>query len=552
MKRLLLLGVTFAAMAGVVAGAGAAATPRPLETALFDPLVFPGSSRATAFARTHEAGARSVRLILAWEQVAPAGDAKPGGFNASDPADPQYRWAAFDAQVVAAVAADLKPVVSVLGTPEWARRPPAPGAEATLPDHGELAAFATAAATRYSGSFGALPRVSRWQVWNEPNLTPFLAPQYFDGQPFSPGWYRGMVNGMAQSVKTVHVDNLVIAGGTAPFFDNTAEIVAVDPAWGPISFMREVLCLTRQLTRKCTATTRFDIWAHHAYASGGPTRKAVNEDDASIGDLGKVNAVLDAAWSDGRIQAAGRPGLWVTEFSWDSNPPDPYGVPYPLLTRWTAEALYRMWSDGVTLVAWFLLRDQPYPEQRYQSGLYFRGASLAQDQPKPHLQAFRFPFVAFPVHDGITVWGRTPAGRQASVLVQQEFAGGWADRGTLVSDQFGIVQARLPGTLHGLVRARTVDLGETAVPFSLRAEPDRTYHPFGGVQLEPDPPPPPPAPPPPLPARPTGSSPPLPPAPPPPLPPRPGTPGSDASRGVTETPSFGVEWPSIVPLRPAG
>jgi hypothetical protein len=538
---------------GAVAAVPAQATePRPLETGIFDPITFPSSPNVAA-SRTRAAGGGTARLILHWERVAPQGDTKPSGFVATDPADPHYNWASVDTQVVAAVAAGLDPILCIVATPQWARRPPpGSGGPATLPDRTELAAFATAAATRYGGSFAALPRVSRWQVWNEPNLTPFLAPQFLGQDPFAPGWYRGMVNQVAGAVKTVHAGNLVIAGGTAPFFDNTAEVVEVDPAWGPLSFMREVLCLTRQLTRKCTNVMRFDVWAHHPYSSGGPTRKAVNADDASLGDLDKLNSVLDAAWADGRIVGPARPGLWVTEFSWDSSPPDPLGVPYPLLTRWTAEALYQMWRNGVTLMTWFLVRDEPYPAGKYQAGLYFRGATTALDQPKPHLRALRFPFVAYLRHDGIDVWGRTPGGRQAAVLVQQEVEGEWVDLGTLAGDSFGVVQGRLAGNPVGLVRGRTVDRNEESAPFSLRPEPDRTFHPFGGGQLEPDPPPPPPAPPPPLPARPTGSSPPLPPAPPPPLPPRPGTPGSDASRGVTETPSFGVEWPSIVPLRPAG
>jgi hypothetical protein len=495
MRRIAALLSLLAALSGLllVAPAGAGATaPRPLETGVFDPITFPGSPNVAA-SRVRQAGAGSMRLILLWEAVAPPGATKPAGFAADDPASPHYNWAGFDAQVVAAVAAGLEPIVCIVTTPQWARRPPSPGAPATLPDRSELAAFAKAAAIRYGGSFGGLPRASRWQVWNEPNLTHYLAPQYHAGVPFSPGWYRGMVNQVAVAVKDVHADNLVIAGGTAPFFDNHQDTVAVDPAWGPMSFMREVLCLTPQLTRKCTNVARFDVWAHHPYSSGGPTRKAVNPDDASIGDLHKLNAALDAAWADGRIVGPARPALWVTEFSWDSGPPDPHGVPLPLLTRWTAEALHRMWLDGVTHVAWFLLRDQPFPASIYQSGLYFRGATTLADEPKPHLAAFRFPFVASRVQAGLEVWARTPGGRQAQVVVQQQFAGGWTNRGTLLADVHGIVQGVVPGSARGLVRARTTDRNEESPGFSLRPQPDRTFHPFGGGQLEPDPPLPPPA-----------------------------------------------------------
>ena len=50
--------------------------------------------------------------------------------------------------------------------------------------------FATAAAGRFSGSFGGHPRVRYWGVWNEPNLSTFLQPQYRGGRPYSPLLYR--------------------------------------------------------------------------------------------------------------------------------------------------------------------------------------------------------------------------------------------------------------------------------------------------------------------------------------------------------------------------
>jgi len=56
--------------------------------------------------------------------------------------------------------------------------------------------------------------------------------------------------------------------------------------------------------------------------------------------------------------------------------------------RWVSEALYRMWQDGVSLVVWFQLRDNPKGTftwgQTYQSGLYFRTTPLyADEREKP-------------------------------------------------------------------------------------------------------------------------------------------------------------------------
>lgn len=106
--------------------------------------------------------------------------------------------------------------------------------------------------------------------------------------------------------------------------------------------MRELLCLSPSLRPTCSAETRFDVWSHHRYTSGGPTHQAVLRDDVSLGDLPEMRRVLDAAMRAGHVRSAGKPRFRVTEFSWDSSPPDPNGVPTALHTRWVAEALYRM------------------------------------------------------------------------------------------------------------------------------------------------------------------------------------------------------------------
>ena len=92
--------------------------------------------------------------------------------------------------------------------------------------------------------------------------------------------------------------------------------------------------------------------------------------------------------------------FWVTEFGWDTDPPDRGGVPSRLHARWVSEAFYRMWKAKVTLASWFLLRDGTGDDVRFQSGLVLPSArqnvlDVRCDRPKRSLQAFRFPFVAF-------------------------------------------------------------------------------------------------------------------------------------------------------------
>jgi hypothetical protein len=194
-----------------------------------------------------------------------------------------------------------------------------------------------------------------------------------------------------------------------------------------------------------------------------------------------MRRLLEAAVAAGHVVSRQRMRFWVTEFSWDSNPPDPNGVPARLHARWVAEAMFRMWQSGVSLVTWFLLRDEPLTRSRNQSGLYLNsGGSYASDRPKLALTAFRFPFVAFPSGARIFVWGRTPSGVPGRVMVEQRTAAGWMLLATLRANRYGIFTARLRPYLkmRGSLRARFAN--DSSLAFALAKPPDfRLQTPFG-------------------------------------------------------------------------
>jgi hypothetical protein len=479
MRRALGLTVAIALLAG---NAGAAA-PRPLETAVFD-LQLPGSDAAMGYQRIKNLGAAKVRMLANWRQIAPS--QRPAGFHPADPNDPHYDWSALDQQVTLATAAGLEPLVSIFGAPTWAEHSKTVGINpgTRRPDAVEYGRFARAAALRYSGA-GPLPRVRYWQAWNEPNLTDYLAPQFVGRTPFSPGLYRRMVNAFAAGVKAVHANNVVVAGGTSPFRDVRRAVQKVNPRWGPLSFMRELFCLSRQLKPKCRTRVRLDVWSHNPYTSGGPTHHALLPDDVSLGDLPEMRRVLQAAYKTGMIQSQGLPRFWVTEFSWDSAPPDPNGLPLRLHARWTAEALYRMWKSGVSLVTWLVLRDQPWGDSRQpvQGGLYFRGNTVQQDRAKPAARAFRFPFVAYKHGKGLRLWGRTPSSTASKVAVEQRAGRVWRRLWAGSADRYGIFRGTLAARAgNGSVRARLLPGGESSLIFSLDEPPDRAVCPFGSCE----------------------------------------------------------------------
>jgi len=446
----------------------------PLQTAVYlYPNEFAGADDLLAFERVRASGATTVRLWLKWSEVAPP--VKPSGFKADDPSEPSYRWEGPDRQIRLATQNGLQPLVTVYEAPRWAEGKGTGFPGTVRPDPDQFHRFSLAAARRYSGTYLGLPRVRYWQAWNEPNIHLSLNPQIVNGRPFSPTWYRKMLNAFAVAIHSIHSSNVVIAGGLAPFRD----IGVKRFNWGPLGFMRNLLCLSKSLKPTCNTRVHFDIWAHHPYTSGGPTRHAVLPDDVSLGDLPEMRRVLMAAVRAGHVVPRKTPRFWVTEFSWDTSPPDPRGVPTKLHTRWVAEGLYRMWQHGVSLVTWLTLRDQPLTTSFFQSGLYYYAASLTAGRPKPALRAFRFPLVAFAESGRVRVWGRTPAGRSGAVVIEQTFKGGWKRLGTLRTDRYGIFQSRLRSSTKGWIRATIATTRERAIPFSLKRVPDRFFNPFG-------------------------------------------------------------------------
>jgi hypothetical protein len=158
----------------------------------------------------------------------------------------------------------------------------------------------------------------------------------------------------------------------------------------------------------------------------------------------------------------------------------------PILARWTAEALHAAWRAGVSRFFWFSLRDQPPNPGRpfsatLQSGLYFRGATLAEDRPKRQLYAFRFPFVAYPRAGRLRLWGRTPDSRAGPVAIQVRRGGRWLGAATLRAGAEGVFRGAVRSAYgrdrRGAVRA--VYRGERSLPFSLRPVPDFHQPPFG-------------------------------------------------------------------------
>jgi hypothetical protein len=404
-----------------------------LELGLSDPEFNGGdpATQAPAFDRSVQAGAGSVLIFVDWRAVAPA--TRPPGSSASNPGYAGYNWDSTDTAVRDAAARGLKVLLSVTHAPAWAEGPGRPSlAEAPAgtwrPNPSDIGDFTRAIATRYSGNFLGLPAVRYWQLWAEPNLGINLDPQFENGQAVGFDVYRPMLNAFYASLKAVSLQNLVLSGGTAPYGGLTPPTGLVNQRMQPLRFWRGLLCLKTGKKRKrgrsqrkliplpCPDPAHFDIAAHHPINVGAPTRAAINADDVSTPDLGKLKRVLKAAAKSGRAVPGGNKPLWATEIWWNSNPPRAGGLPLARHARYLEEAFYVLWKQAVQAVFWFEVRDAasggaPAPT----TGLFLRDGT-----PKPALTAYGFPFVTERVSRGrVRAWGEAPGPGPVSIEIRR-------------------------------------------------------------------------------------------------------------------------------------
>jgi hypothetical protein len=168
-----------------------------------------------------------------------------------------------------------------------------------------------------------------------------------------------------------------------------------------------------------------------------------------VPDLGKIWRVLRAAQHVHHVLPAGAKPLWVTEIDWSTSPPAP--VTQAVQAAYLSQAFYELWSQNVSQVYWFQLRDPPGKANSFAgAGLYF-----VNGMAKLAATAFRFPFVALPAphhKKAVVLWGKAPmAGR---VVIQKRVGNRWRSILSLPTTSGGIFYAvpRLSSRLQ--LRAR--------------------------------------------------------------------------------------------------
>lgn len=470
----LAVGVAVAAASGA-GSARVIRTPNtaPLHTAIFDPFLFGGSQEAQAFSLIHSAGASYVRVLARWYAIAPV--VPLPGWDAADPDSPGYSWSSIDATVADAEAAGLTPIIDIATAPSWAIDPATLGTGGPgTPSTQALGDFATAIATHFDGRHAA-PAAHVFQVWNEPNHRPDLS-------PVNGALYRGMVNAAAAGIHGVDPTDVVVAGALDPRGSEKAGSYTQ----APLAFMRAFLCVSNASKPKatCNDPVHMDAWSTHPYSYLGPTGKASGKDYVEVGNLGDMNQLLQTGVKLHQVVSAAPVQFWVTEFSWDTNPPRPGGVPAGLEALWVDEAFHRMWVSGVSLVTWFTLQDQG-GVSAWQSGLYYYSQTLATAAPKPMLTAFEFPFVASLAPSGkvVRIWGRdsTSSAQVVTIQMRKGSNGSFKTVALVKANGNGIFLAtlRLKATQKNWLQATVAGSG-SSLPFPLKPPATKpAYSPWG-------------------------------------------------------------------------
>jgi hypothetical protein len=289
-------------------------------------------------------GVSIVRYSIHWDQVAPK---KPARALASN--DPAYRWEAADTVLNGLHERGIEPLVTLYGAPAWANG----GRKANAPPKSSrtFADFAYAAAKRY-------PFVRKWTIWNEPNQNLYLAGT-------SPSLYvKTLLNPGYAAIHRANRRALVAGGVTAPRGNSGG--------YGPLAWVRGL----------AAAHAKLDAYAHNPY----PTRPRETPllgacgycDVISMANLGRLSRQVQ--------RYLGHKPIWLTEYGYQTNPPDRFGVAPSLQAAYVGEAAMRAYQlSGVSLLIQYLLKDEPYLD-RFQTGLFD-----VHGVPKPAYSAFRFP-----------------------------------------------------------------------------------------------------------------------------------------------------------------
>jgi hypothetical protein len=444
--------------------AGSPLPQRTLQTTIQDDAVLLHGSDASvksAMGVIASLGFTYVRLTAGWSAVSPSSTSAKIPGAPFDPANPStYPPAAFhelDRAIADAHAAGLKVMLDVaFWAPRWAVPLGAPdGQNRYDPNPTLFGDFAQAVARRYDGSFpdpsnpgSDLPAVQLYTIWNEPNESEFLEPQW---KRTPAGWvpesaqiYRNMYDDAYAQIKSVDSTDKVLIGATSANGSTT-------PGRGdvpPIEFLQSLACVDGSMrplsVPQCAGyqPLQADGYANHPYSlTTTPGTSSSDTNDVPLADTSRLESLLHQLYLDGRI-TRDLP-LYDTEYGYNTDPPDPYASFSPeQQAQFVGWSTYLAWRDPNTVMfGQFLLRDSPpgpgRPGTRQYWSAYQTGLFYTDGQPKPAAQAFKITLWAErllgPGSPLVVLFGKVPPGSSPQIVQVQSLSGtSWSPVPTLL------------------------------------------------------------------------------------------------------------------------
>jgi hypothetical protein len=429
-------------------------------------LTVPGPTLQTM----RELGAGVVRVTLGWNTVAPA--RRPSGFNALAPSEyPAANWSIYDQIVRDAHADGIAVDFSLTGpAPPWAAGggQPSPGGYGEWkPSASAFGQFVEAVATRYSGSYDPttdtiahgdpndLPRVSFWELWNEPNFGMDLAPQAIKGStvPASAPAYRSLLDAGWRGLgltghgrDTIVIGNLDARGSNGPSRRGQPQGLPGNfGATKPLQFVRTLYCVSpsdaelrgaaaaavgcpttaagpRRFRSAHPALFRASGFADHPYPVNlPPTNASSNDPDyVEFSELPRLTSLLD------RLQRTYGSGtrfpIYNNEYGYITNPPNnssSHFVSPATAAAYINWAEYLSWRNSRIASAMQYLLYDPNPRNAPEFGGFASGLIFYGGVRKPGYDAYRLPLY-LPVTStrsgrSLEVWGCVRPAHFASV-----------------------------------------------------------------------------------------------------------------------------------------
>jgi len=445
----------------LVALPGSAVADRRAEVSMMDDQLLLGATSQQAVDRDIATfsglGVDRLRVSAFWNQIAPSPEARarPAGFNAADPADPLYNFAALDRVVSSAARQGLRVMISIsTPAPVWASADPKRDNPLWKPRPADFADFSEAVVRRYA------PMVDHWGIANEPNQGVWLQPQSDRRGVAAPHLYRELVLASYPRIKAADPSSMALVGELAASGrDGRGAKVSLRP----LRFMLAMACRDSRFQRirggRCAGfkPVPLDALGHHPYQLLlAPERPSSNRFDAAISDGRRLTRYLDRLIRVGALRPSRRrPNIFYTEFGYQTNPPDPFaGVSLNTQRRYLQQAAFIAFrTPRVQGLNQFRLTDGALSGSgarrfaEFQSGLLFRNR-----RPKPAFAVFPHPFVI----SGDRFFGHVRRGTSHRVRVERRARRGAPFRivAQVLTSRSGYFSFRLPGRRPGEYRYR--------------------------------------------------------------------------------------------------